>query len=180
MKTVFNRTILVVFALAITLSAAVAQARDTVRIRAAFDHTAQLLSGGRAVRAGGPLGECPLGDVLTLSVKVTQGQTAATGNWPKPHACTGHDQRWSSLRTPSAAGDSVPVKQPAGARSPSSAAVSRSPRSVGAGRSASERAPKQHGSCRNGEQSCKGWPSAVVKRRPPGAVSARSRRRSGT
>jgi hypothetical protein len=94
MKTVFNRTVLVVVALAIALSAAVAQAQDTVRIRAAFDHTAQLLSGGRAVRTGGPLGECPLGDVLTLSVKVTQGQTAATGNWPKPHACTGHDQRW--------------------------------------------------------------------------------------
>jgi hypothetical protein len=94
MNSVINRSICVAAASTLALSAAVARGQDTVRIRAAFDHTAQLLSGGSAVRTGGPLGECPLGDVLTLSVKVTHGQTAATGNWPTPHACTGHDQRW--------------------------------------------------------------------------------------
>jgi hypothetical protein len=89
MNSVINRSICVAAASTLALSAAVARGQDTVRIRAAFDHTAQLLSGGSAVRTGGPLG-----DVLTLSVKVTHGQTAATGDWPTPHACTGHDQRW--------------------------------------------------------------------------------------
>jgi hypothetical protein len=97
MKSVISRSICVAAASTLALSAAVAQAQDTVRIRAAFDHTAQLSSGGSAVRTGGPLGECPPGYVLTLSVKVSQGQTAATGDWPAPHACTGHDQRWKLI-----------------------------------------------------------------------------------
>jgi hypothetical protein len=94
MKFVMSPKIFAVAAVTIVLSATVAQAQTGVRLRAAFDRSAQLVGGGRAVKVGGPLGECPAGDVITLSVTVTRGHTAARGNWPKPHACTGNNQRW--------------------------------------------------------------------------------------
>ena len=93
MRFVMSRTVVVV-AVTIALSAALAQAQDTIHRLRAFDRTAQLVGRGSAVKIGGPLGECPVGDAVTLSVKVTQGHTVARGNWPKPHPCTGHNQRW--------------------------------------------------------------------------------------
>ena len=94
MKSVMSRNVVVAAAVMIALSAAVAQAQDTVHQLRAFHPTAQLLSGGSAVSASGPLGECPRGDELTLAVTVTQGGIAAKGVWPKPHPCTGSNQRW--------------------------------------------------------------------------------------
>jgi len=113
MKLVMSRNIFVVGAVMIALSAAVAQAQDTVHELRGFDRTAQLVGGGSAVNVGGPLGECPVGDVLTLSVTVTQHQAAATGVWPKPHACTGHDLRWK-LTAHTAAGSRLGPGQATG------------------------------------------------------------------
>jgi hypothetical protein len=59
-------------ALTLVLSAAVAHAQDQVRIRLGFDRHEAL--------ASGPLGACPLGDDILLSVTIRQGSTTARGD----------------------------------------------------------------------------------------------------